>query len=253
MSNRVPAWCAQTPYLLIAAMSLAGFIFFGCSEDEEVEQSTASATATLRSASPTPQVSRSASPTPEPTRISGSPSADFEQFRAFAAEIDTAIASGSSAFFAARGIETEITCKGDEQLGQCTNQPAGTIIRGIPGGAWQSDAFALTPRADYEQLVSQWLASALPNESDKYGNGAPRLIALAQSSNEEMLAIASLIRDIGSQQGVQRQCRVFRFSLVDGNWMLPGGLFCYATPASDDWVSGSCIECYDYWEPWEGS
>ena len=248
LSGRLPACLSRTAYPLVAVTSLAVLISVGCSEEQEEEPSAFSATATLQSPSPTPHVSRSRSPTPEPIWVSGSASAYFEAFRAFAAEIDAAIASGNAEFFAARGVEIEVTCKGDEQLGQCVNQPVGTILRGIPGGAWQSDAFGVSPRADYEQLVSQWFASALPNESDKYGDGAPRLIALAQWSDEEVLAIGSLIRDIGSQQGIQRQCRVFRFSLVGENWVLPGELFCYATATSDDWLSGTCAECYDYWE-----
>jgi hypothetical protein len=101
-------------------------------------------------------------------------------------------------------------------------------------------------------MVSEWFTSALPDESDNQGDGAPRLFALAQSSEEELLAITSLIRDAGAS-AIERQCRVFRFSLVDGNWALLGELFCYATVASEDWLSGSCAECYDYWEPWEGT
>jgi hypothetical protein len=252
VSNRLPAYLPRTPYPLIAVVSSAIVILVGCSEEKEAEPPTPSATATLESASPTAYVSPSASATPEPTRITGSPSADFEQFRVFAAEIDVAIASGNAEFFAARGVEMEVTCKGDEQLGQCTNQPAGTIIRGIPGAAWRSDAGALIPRAEYGPFVSEWFTSALPNESDKYGGGSPRLLALAESSAGEQRAIASLIRDAGASS-IQRQCRVFRFSLVDGSWVLSGEYFCYATQTSEDWLSGQCSQCYAYWESWEGS
>jgi hypothetical protein len=235
----------------VAVLALIGLSFFlvaGCSDESE---ELVPASASPKTPSPTASTLPSASASPEPTPVLGAPSAYFEQFRAFAAEIDSAVTSGDAAFFAVRGVEIEVTCRGDEQVGQCTNQPAGTVLRGIPGAAWQSDAFALNPRAEYEQLVSQWFASALPNQSDRYGDGAPRLVALAQSSNQEVLAIASLLQDIGSQQGIQRQCRIFRFSFVDSDWVLVGELFCYATATSDDWLSGMCAECYDYWERWE--
>jgi hypothetical protein len=222
-----------------------------CSGDEEEPAPSASAT-TVATSSPTSVAPSTATPTGEATPGVGSPSPDFAAFRAFAAEVEAATAVGDAAFFADRGIEIEVICRGDEQLGQCMNEPAGTVIRGIPGAAWLSDASALIPRADYEVLVSEWFAAAIPGESDGHGNGTPRLVALGQSSEGEFLAIASLIRDAGASS-IQRQCRAFRFSLVDGSWALRGEIFCYATATSDDWLSGACVECYDYWEAWKGS
>jgi len=223
-----------------------------CSEEEEEPASSTSATVSF-APTQTAEPQLTALPTAEPTLVPGTPSPNFEAFRAFAAEIDAAVVAGDAAFFADRGVEVEITCRGDEQLGQCTNQPAGTVIRGIPGYAWRSDAGGVNPRADFEEFVSDWFAAAIPDESDDRGGGAPRLFALAQSSEDEFLAIASLIRDTGSYPNIQRQCRVFRFSFVDGNWVLRGEVFCYATLVSEDWLSGACAECYDYWEPWTDS
>src|SRR6266567_445409 len=130
------------------------------------------------SQSPAPQPTNS--PTAEPSPSLGTASIDFETFRSFAVDIDAAITAGDAGFFATRGVEVEVVCRGDEQLGQCMNQSAGTVIRGIPGFAWRSDAGGLNSRADFEQLVLQWFQAAIPSESDIHGNGAPRLLALAQ-------------------------------------------------------------------------
>jgi len=220
----------------------------GCSDEEVLPISSPSPTLSPQAwQNPTPEPT--SSPTPELTHSMGVASASFEAFRSFAVDVDTAIASEDAGFFATRGVEVEVICSGDEQLGQCTGQPAGTVIRGIPGYAWRSDAGGLNSRADFEQLVSQWFQAAMPSESDIHGNGAPRLLALAQRADDEFIAIASLIRDTGAAS-IQRQCRAFRFSLADNRWVLGGEIFCYATVATEDWLSGSCAECYDYWEPW---
>jgi hypothetical protein len=235
---------------LVAVSLIVAFVILvaACSGEEETPNETSPSPTTA-----TPSGTREAALTPsaEATPLTGSLSADFASFRAFAAEVDAAVSNGDAAFFANRGVEIEVVCRGDEQLGQCMNQPPGTVIRGIQGAAWQSDASALVPRAEYEQLVSEWFTSALPSESDSHGDGPPRLLGLAQSFEGEPYAITSLIRDAGASS-IERQCRVFRFSLVDGNWVLLGEYFCYATVTTEDWLSGKCAECYDYWEPWEG-
>jgi hypothetical protein len=198
----------------------------------------------------TPEATSTAPSTATPSPLSGTPSAGFEAFRAFGRDIAAAIASSNAAFFADRGVEIDVVCRGDEQLGQCMNQPSGTVLRGIPGGAWRSDAGGVTARADFLKMVSDWFAAAIPTESDNHGDGSPRLIALAETQNGEFMAIASLIRDTGSPMGIQRQCRVFRFLPAEGDWELPGEYFCYSSAVSEDWLTGFCGQCYQSWESW---
>jgi hypothetical protein len=228
---------------------LALTVTAACS-DQEVEPISSSSEAVGPTLTPSAQPTSTLVPTVTFALPSGSPSAGFDAFRTFALEIEAAVSSGNTKFFESSVVETEVTCAGDEQLGQCMNQPAGTVIRGISGAAWRSDVGGLIPRVVFLQMLTDWFAAAIPSQSDPFGDGAPRLYALGESSEGEFLAITSLIRDTGSYPNTQRQCRIFRFSPLDGNWVLRGEIFCWATETAEDWLSGVCNECHDYWEPW---
>jgi hypothetical protein len=184
------------------------------------------------------------------------PPTDFAEFRLFAVEIDAAVSGADADFFASRGVEMELTCRGDEQLGPCSGRLMGEVIRGIPGAAWRSDAFGISPRDDYRAMVADWLTSALPEQSDDAGGGSPRLASLAwQSESGEYYAMVTLIREAGPATGIQRQARIFRFEYnsVAGDWLLNGEIFGAVSISSNDWLSGGCSECYDYWELWQGA
>lgn len=204
--------------------------------------------------SPTPH----ATAAPVPTHTPGPTTEDaaFQAFREFAREIEGAAITADGGFFAERGVEIEVTCTGDEQLGPCTGQASGTVIKGIPGVAWASDASGLTPRSEFADLIEQWFGGALSDESDSYAAGAPRLYALASNSQSgEFLAMVTLIRDTGPATGIQRQTRVLRFSPVDQleDWRFVGEIFAAGDFASAYWLYGPCEGCYDYWELWQGA
>ena len=188
-----------------------------------------------------------ASPTAETGGLDG--------FRAFAGQIDAALVEGDGSFFADRGEEIDMTCAGDEQLGPCAGQPAGTVLRGIPGTAWQSDAFALFPTDDYESLLEDWFAEAMLDQSDEFGDGAVKLFALAQlgGGNSEFLAITTAILNTGPATEVQRQARMLRFAFEEGAWKLRGEILGAVSFTAEPWLSGNCAECYDQWERWEGT
>lgn len=188
-----------------------------------------------------------------PTTAPGSPSID--ESRTFATSIDSALTAGDGAFFADRGIQTEVTCAGEEQLGPCVEQPAGTVLRGIPGFVWRSDASWLFPPDEYAATLRDWFSSARPDLSDEYGDGGVTLFAIAQKSvpDEELLAIATAIRYTGPATEIQRQARVFRFVRGKGSWALRGEIFAAVSSTSEDWLSGKCAKCYDDWERWEGT
>lgn len=144
-----------------------------------------------------------------------------------------------------------MTCDGSEQLGPCSGQAVGAMISGVPGTAWKSDAYALTPRDDYRALLTEWFGSALPDEGDDLGDGSPRLAAIArEDSSGEYYAIATLIDDTGPATGIQRQSRTFRFAAANGDWQLAGDILGAVSYTSLDWLSGACSECYDYFERW---
>ncbi len=227
-------------YLLVSGILLALVLLPACGGDEE-EPAT--------SASPSSPAATLIRPSPR-----GTPSAGFDAFRVFAREMEAAIATRDTEFFASRGVEMDVTCRGDEQLGPCTDKPAGTVLRGIPGAAWKSDAFGLTPRTDFSKLLQDWYSAALPGLANQYGSGSPVLYALAEKRDSgESYAIATEILQTGPATGIQRQARVFRFSPVAGQWQLNGEILAAVSLTADDWLSGNCGECYDYWELWEGA
>jgi len=205
----------------------------------------------LADASPTPTNEATAAP----TALSAKPTAsDPQSFREFAALIGDALAQADAAFFADRGVETELTCTGDEQLGPCAEQPPGTVLRGIPGSAWKSDAFGLSPTDEYAALLDEWFASARPDVSDERGSGEVKLYALAQGHSglgPQSLAIATLNRETGPATGIQRQARIFRFGFTDGKWLLYSETLAAVGFTAEDWLNGQCGQCYEEWEPWE--
>jgi len=203
----------------------------------------------LLETSPTP--TEEATPAPEPTPESGG----MDGFRAFAAPVETALADGDASFFADRGLEHEMTCAGDEQLGPCVDQPAGTVLRGIPGAVWQSDASWLFSPNEYAAMLRDWFAGARADLSDEYGDGGVRLFAIGQratgDADQEFLAIMTAILDTGPATEIQRQARILRFLFSEGVWQLDAEIFAAVSFTAKDWLSGQCSECYDRWERWE--
>jgi len=213
----------------------------------------------LPEASPTAtaEATPTAVPTPAPTATATPAPGSMEDFRAFAALVGQALVDRDSLFFAERGLEDEMTCAGDEQLGPCVEQPVGTVLRGIPGAAWQSDAFSLFSPDEYAAMLDKWFDGAKPDRSDAYGDGTVMPYALARSgslgSGEEFLAIVTAILDTGPATETQRQARIFRFAFNEGAWSLTGEILAAVTFTAEPWLSGSCTDCYDQWERWEGN
>lgn len=222
----------------------------------------------LPETSPTPAEEATSAPeatpaaVPTPTAIPGTltpapESGGLDGFRAFAARVESALAEGDASFFADRGLEDEMTCAGDEQLGPCVDQPAGTVLRGIPGALWQSDAFWLFSPNEYAAMLGDWLSGARADLADEYGDGGVRLFAIGQpaagDADQKFLAIMTAILDTGPASETQRQARILRFLLSDGVWRLNADIFAATGFTSKDWLSGKCRECYDRWERWEGT
>ena len=191
----------------------------GCGDDDD------------RAASPTdsgsPSLIPSASPIPEPDEetLTASPTASPEtspeanvipelaSFASFAQQIDAAVQQQDANFFSDLGVEVTITCTGNEGGGPCEGQPANSTITGIPGQAWMSDAGGYTPIAAYNADIAQWFGAAIATQTDSYGNGVPRLAAIAADSTQgDNYAVVTLILDTGVTTGIQRQARAFRFA-----------------------------------------
>lgn len=205
---------------------------------------------------PTPALTATPTPTPPPSPTGEPEAGAMDGFRAFAALIEEALAAGDASFFAGRGLEDEMVCDGAEELGPCAGQPAGTVLRGIPGAAAQSDAFALFSPADYAAMLADWFADVRPDLADAYGSGALTLYALAHKpatpgSEEAYQAIVSGIFQSGPE--TLRQARILSFQFLTDSWRLTSELFATVPQTADAWLSGACGDCYDAWERWEGA
>ncbi len=227
----------------------------------------ASETPFLVETSPTPATEPTLTPEPRPTAIltprdtpeapaPPSESAGREGFRAFAVLIEGALAESDGSFFAERGVEEEMTCAGDEQLGPCFGLPAGTVLTGIPGATAQSDAFALFTPSEYAAMLEDWFADARPDLSDEYGGGGLTLYALAHQpadggGEEAHQAVVTGIFTSGPD--AFRQARILSFQFLDEQWRFTRELFATVPQTAADWLSGECDLCYDQWERWEGA
>jgi hypothetical protein len=220
----------------------------------------------LLETSPTPTAEITVTPEPTPTAIptptaapetpTPTPECDgMDCFRAFAVLIEAALAGNDASFFADRSVEDEITCTGDEQIGPCMDQPAGTVVRGIPCGIAQSEGTFLSPD-DYAATLADWFADARPDLSDEYGSGGLALYALAHSPADAMgqEAHQGIVTGIfTSGPDAFRQARILSFQFLDGSWRLTFELFAAAPLTPEPYLSGECSECYDHWERWEGA
>jgi hypothetical protein len=198
------------------------------------------------------QVTLTISPTPTPQ---GTIIPALTAFGTFAQQVDAAVQAQDANFFSNLGVEQTITCTGNESGGPCEGQPANTTFTGILGVAWQSDAGSYTPIAAYNTMIAQWFSDAMPAQTDSYGNGVPRLAAIAGDSvNGDFYAIATLILDTSSTQslGIQRQSRAFRFAPDgSGGFDLTGEVLGAVSATADQWLGGPCTGCYyDSFQTW---
>jgi hypothetical protein len=153
----------------------------------------------------------------------------------------------------------EVVCEGGEELGPCAGHAPGRLI-GVPGGVWQSDAFAVFPPDEYAASLERYFEAGRGDLRDEYGGGSLTLYALAYQGEVDgadvFQAITTSMVDTyptGYPIGeTQREAHAFRFRLEDGDWRFAGETVAVMSPSAGDWLSGNCTDCYDQWERWEG-
>lgn len=240
------------------AAILFGLALLGaCGDDDEASPATSSSLSTSTAAA----TGFTTPATPAITIISpaGSPPPEMPAFREFAAQVAAAIDARDPTFFTSRAQLTEMTCRGDEQLGPCAGAAPGEVLSGIFGAAWQSDASALFSIEDYRLNLERYFEAPVLGASDAYGPSTVRLFALAYRGGESpvFLAIASGILDVYPSTGYpigesQRESHAFRFTLQGSDWRFAGEIVAGLSVVSSNWLSGKCAECYDYFELWQG-
>ncbi len=185
----------------------------------------------------------------------------MEGFRAFARQIEQAIAVRDSAFFIDRAVLRSETCPDEPQeFGPCAGQPAGVTVEGIPSGIYQSDAGGYLAPGTFPEELDRYAGAALPGETDQYGDSALVLYALARGEDEgrEVFhAITTSIVDtyptgapIGS---VEREAHIFTFEFQDARWRFTRLGAAVVSRSAADWLSGQCEQRYIEWERWSGA
>jgi hypothetical protein len=224
----------------LSTVALVGFLLISaCQSDDETEAPATTPTITVSqgasvSALPTPRLS------PSRSGAAGSPDAAFDSFREFASLIQDAVRSQDTNFFIDNAVIGSLECPNELQ-GDC-GYPYPTTIEGIRVGLWQSEG-TVQALDEFKVTLGDYLASD------------PQLYSLAQAYSDGV--------GVGGRQeyfailtngAAPPHTVVFVFVNDGGVWRF--SLFMNArTPESvvNDWLSGTCAECYDYWEPWEGS
>jgi hypothetical protein len=232
----------------------AAILGAACSDEEKASEQSASISATITlTPEPSHEPTLTVSPTPSASRVMG-----FEAFREFAPQIVAALQARDADFFLDRASEVEVACRGDEALGQCVDSSPGTVLRGIPGSAWQSDAYYIFTNDEYRTNLNRYFAAPIESATDEFGGGRLRLHSLGSHINSngvEYLAMTTSIVDIYPSTGYpigqnEREAHVFRFQINSGDWAFSGETAAGTHVTAADWLSGNCSQCYDYWEPW---
>jgi hypothetical protein len=112
---------------------------------------------------------------------------------------------------------------------------------------------------EYRASLLRYFAAERPGQSDGYGDGSLKLYALGSSDNvdgPQFVAITtSMVEEFPTGYPIgaaTREAHVFTFVVTNGQWRFAGEKVATGGSAAD-WLSGTCAQCYDYWEPWEGA
>jgi len=228
---RVPRCRLLVLALALSPLLLAAAFIAGCSGDDGgPEASVTASPSPTPETTPTPTEEVSETPVAPPT---ATPPAALKEFAAFGGQVDKAVKDRSTAFFLTNPLLTDIECP-NELMDQCGDGPTPTIISGILLGAWRSEAFPRTLN-DFGISVGEYLAKG------------PRLRALAadQSGDDTFYYAVTAV------DGDPESTAVFSYKESAGTYRLYALIF--APSLGDEWISGTCTDCYDQWMLWEGA
>lgn len=242
--------------LLFTILALSGLALAACQEEE--------------SATPTPTASSQAEPSPtiKPTLTPRpvSEPAEFGSFREFGQQIDRALQEQDTQFFIDLAVISEVDCTGNEEMGMCVDQPAGTTFRGVWSSGAHSGYVRILSLEEYREHLSDGFDAVTPLQTDELGSGDIVLHNLASSSvhgrppsivpagRRGFYAITSWIWAVDEEH--RREVRAFIFTRDAGDWRFRGELLVRygsgpeATETYRAWLTGGPTWYYDYWEPW---
>jgi len=186
-----------------------------------------------------------------------SPSAEtggLDGFRAFAGQIGQAIRDADGRLFIERAQPTHIFCTGkEEEPYPCFPHAAG-VVEGIWSERWRTEFVNLVPPEDVASGFESFVSAAAAGESDRFGSGEAALYAIASGPEEltfgeSFYAILTAIS--GRPPG--RSTIAYQFIFRQGRWRLLGEVHAWDESLFVEWLNGTCADCYDQWERWEGT
>jgi hypothetical protein len=194
-----------------------------------------------------PSVPPTAEPivTREPTASLTVAAGSFDDFRLFAAKIDTALQDRKASFFDDHAASSTWHCLGDETMGICKDAPADTTLEGIPV-SYDWATYEVYSREDYRETwqarFDQHSILKLVAIAQRYGENP-----LMPMAGESFFAIVS-IADDGGPSSVQ-EVRILFFEYDENAWHMRGEFVTIGY--MDSWLRDSCSTCYDMWAAWQ--
>jgi hypothetical protein len=166
----------------------------------------------------------------------------MDGFRLFATQVEAALQAGDEEFFVQRAETSNLVCPNEFEP-RCSGQADGASVEGVWLAHWQSEGSLVTPD-DFRTEVSNHLDSL----------SAPILFALATDSREGGSLIGQeppvFFAIVGEDGDPLASVRVFEFAFVEDEWRLRV-MMTVPGVGQEDWVSGTCADCYEEWERWE--
>lgn len=204
-------------------------------------------------ATPAPTVA----PVETPTPGTDSETAGAEGFRQFAATFQDALDAGDAAFLRDRALTEAIVCTADDVASAGPGGPLcefeGQEFDGFRAARWRSEGGII----DVEDAFSAYdaiLATALPGESDDFGDGSVRVYAL-NIEDDAFDAIITAIIERPSDFITEFPLRVSygtAWAFEDGRWMVTSTLA--ANVLGEELLappSGDTANLYPNWERYE--
>ncbi|MDI6857916.1 MAG: hypothetical protein QME71_06340 [Dehalococcoidia bacterium] len=183
--------------------------------------------------SPTPPAGATATAPPEasPTSVSGEQPQDAE-FRAFAADLDTAIKTQPVDFLRERMRTRHIVCRQEDVEPRGPGGPAcesvGQEFDGFEVSAWRSEG-ATVPVETAVRGLDAFFSGTLPDESDAFGGGEPQVYALNVGGGRYDAIVTAIIErptDIAGE-GPLRVALNTSWAFEEGRWLLTGVMYAY--------------------------
>ncbi len=207
----------------------------------------------------------------------------MEGFRAFAAQMDRAIATADVKFFLDNVTFEDLDCDdahvAPDSCFRLENDPLKGVVRvriesvdtvpGIGLGVWTSEGFGLDA-AGYEEFIRESLTEFDAGASDAYGDAKPQLYAYAilrpefQSPSTTLETIQAITTRIVPGPAPRfpppgRGVLIVHTSFDGQRWTItrltvtPSPFLYPPTAALLDPTTPEAIDILQYWERWEGS